>query len=118
MNAREWSKYLARDLHCLHCGRDDETLIPHHRINRGSGGAGIHSKRNQPSNVVVMCSAFNTLMESDADAAQEAVARGWKLRSFEDPTMRPVWDAMRCRWMFLDNQYGSFEAYDWPESDV
>lgn len=118
MNAREFGKLLARDGYCLACGNDGDTVVVQHRINRGFGGSGANSKRNQPSNLVVLCSDYNQRMESDADTAQQARARGYKLESWQDPQMVPVWDAVRSKWMFLDNQYGSFEAYDWPESDV
>ena len=115
MNAREFGKLLSRDLHCLHCGLEDETLVVQHRINRGMGGAGANSKRNKPSNLLVLCSAFNGLIESDPDAAQEARARGYKLESWQDPLMQPVWDSLRSKWLFLDDSYGSFEAYEWDE---
>lgn len=54
-------------------------------------------------------------MESDADAAQEAIARGWKLKSYENPLERPVWDAVMNRWYFLDDAYNVFQADDWDE---
>jgi hypothetical protein len=115
MNAREFSKLLQRDLHCLECGRDDDTLVVHHRINRGMGGAGTYSKRNQPSNLMVVCSDFNQRMEADPDAQQLAKSRNWKLESWQSPEDLPVWDAPRQRWMFLDNSYQSFEAYEYGE---
>jgi hypothetical protein len=115
MTPREFKKLLARDRHCLHCGLDDDTLIPQHRINRQMGGAGTASKRNRPSNLIVICSAFNTAMESNADAAQEARARGWKLDSWQDPVFEPVWDATHSLWLMLDDEFGSVALLNWDE---
>ena len=115
MNAREWARYLTRHPYCLHCGTDDETISPHHRINRQAGGSAKASKRNQPSNIIPICSAFNGIMESDPDAAQEARARGWKLASYENPLERPVWDVTLNRWYYLDDAYNAFECFDWDE---
>jgi hypothetical protein len=111
MNAREFGKYLERDYYaCAHCGLDDETLVPNHRAGRGMGSV---KSRNRPSNIITICSYYNQLIESNADAAQEALARGWRLASWQDPLMVPVWYAHRNRWMFLDDNFGSAEALDW-----
>jgi len=29
---KQFRKYLARDSHCLHCGLQDDTLVPQHRV--------------------------------------------------------------------------------------
>lgn len=79
------------------------------------GGAGTASKRNQPSNLVVLCSAFNQAIEQDADAAQLAVSRGYKLRSWQDPLFVPVWDAVHGLWLSLDDAYGSVALLNWDE---
>jgi 5-methylcytosine-specific restriction endonuclease McrA len=112
---KDFKRLLARDRHCLHCGRDDDTLIPQHRINRQMGGAGTASKRNQPSNLVVLCSAFNQAIESDPDAAQEARARGWKLESWQDPLFEPVWDSVHRLWVSLDDDFGSVVLLHWDK---
>ena len=115
MTPKDFKRLLARDRHCLHCGLDDDTLIPQHRINRQMGGAGTASKRNKPSNLIVLCSAFNGLIESDADAAQEAGARGWKLQSWQDPLFEPVWDSVHSMWLSLDDEFGSVALLDWDK---
>lgn len=113
MNAREFQKYLERDYYaCVHCGIDNDTLVPNHRAGRGMGSV---KSRNRPSNIVTICSYYNGLIEADADAAQEAIARGWRLASWQDPEMTPVWYAHRNRWMYLDDNYGAYEAHDWDE---
>jgi hypothetical protein len=66
------------------------------------GGAGTASKRNRSSNLIVLCSAFNTAIESDPDAAQEARVRGWKLESWQDPLFEPVWDSVHKLWIMLE----------------
>lgn len=71
------------------------------------GGSKNGSKRNLPSNLIVLCHNFNTLIESDAKAAQRARAFGYKLESWQDPLMCPVWDALAGRWVLFDNDYGS-----------
>jgi hypothetical protein len=106
MTPKEFKKLLTRDLACLHCGLDDDTLIPQHRINRQMGGAKKGSARNQPSNLLVFCSAFNGLIESDSKAAQLARERGWKLDSWQDPLTEPVWSAPRNAWVLLDDDFG------------
>lgn len=116
MKRSDWLKLLARDsFKCLHCGLDDDTLVPQHRINRQMGGAGIASKRNRSSNLIVLCHNFNSLIESDANAAQEARARGWKLQSWQDPLFEPVWDSVHSMWLSLDDQFGSVALLDWDK---
>ena len=100
MNGKEFAKFLNRDGGCWHCGVDDETLIPHHRLNRGMGGSKV---RDVPSNVIVICSAFNTVMESDPVAASLARSYGWKLRAGDDPLLVPVFGP--GGWFFLDNKF-------------
>jgi len=66
LNPKAFAKFLNRDKACVHCGTTDSTLIPQHRINRGMGGSKL---LNKPSNIVVLCSAFNGLIEANAEAA-------------------------------------------------
>ena len=103
---KEFKKLLARDLACLHCGRDDETLVPQHRINRQMGGAGKASKRNAPSNLIVLCSEFNARIEFDSPQAQIARLNGCKLSSWQNPLVVPVWSAPRNAWVLLDDSFG------------
>jgi hypothetical protein len=104
MKASEFRRYLERDgHHCLHCGTD-QGLVPNHRADRGAGG---FKGAEIPSNVVVMCGAFNGLIEADADAAELARTYGWKLRSWElgDSLILPVYDRAYQGWFYLDNDY-------------
>jgi hypothetical protein len=106
MNAKQFQRYLARDGGCIHCG-ESEAVAPHHRVNRGMGGS---KSRDVPSNVIVMCSAMNTAMESDAGTAEQAREFGWKLRSFEDPLKVAVWHQVRSVWLLFDDAYGWVES--------
>lgn len=101
MNPKAFQKFLDRDLGCAHCGIIDDTLIPNHRQNRGFGGS---KERNKPSNIVVLCSAFNGLIEANADAAALAQAHGIKLMSWQDPESEPIYYAAESAWYLLDNQ--------------
>jgi len=106
MTPKEFKKLLARDLACLHCGLDDDTLVPQHRVNRQMGGAGKTSIRNLPSNLIVLCSQFNQEIEASATAATLARERGWKLSSFQDPLTEAVWSQVKREWVLLDNKFG------------
>lgn len=101
MTGKEFAKYVSRDQRCYHCGRLDETLVPQHRIGRGMGSK--NAKAEQPSNVIVLCSAANGLIESDADFAERARRAGWKLDSWQDPEVEPVYDVQSGLWFTLDN---------------
>lgn len=102
MNAKEFAKLVARDGYCFHCG-ETEAISPNHRANRGMGGS---KKRDVPSNLVVLCSAQNTAIESNVAAAKLAKEFGWKLESWQDPIAEPIYDAMSGVWYLLDNSYG------------
>lgn len=104
MTPKEFRKYLDRDLYCLHCG-DTDTLIPQHRKNKQMGGS---KKRDVPSNIIVLCAELNGLMEASHAHAQMAKACGWKLASFENPLVIPVWDSMRNVWLLLDDNFNSY----------
>lgn len=101
MNRREFERFLARDGYCLHCGAT-EALSPNHRANRGHGG----SKRAEAaSNVVVLCSLFNGLIEADAKAAGMAKRFGWKISRYDNPREMPVYDTVSGQWFLLDDNY-------------
>lgn len=103
MNQREFRRYLDRDGgKCLHCGTT-EGLVPQHRRNRGAGGS---MARNVPSNIIVLCSAFNGFMEADAVAAGRAVAYGWKVQGEDAWELIPVYDVTAQGWFILDDHYG------------
>lgn len=102
MNLKKFSKLLARDSYCLHCGLDDDTLVVQHRSNRGSGG---YKAGNNPANYVLLCSAFNTLIESDAKAAGMARRFGYKLSRYDNPAEKPVYDVMAGNWFILNTDW-------------
>lgn len=103
MRPREFARYLERDGHkCLHCATT-EGLVPQHRKNRGMGGSKL---RDVPSNIIVLCSAYNGQIEADAQAASQAVAYGWKVVGMDAPELVPVYDRGAQGWFLLDNNYG------------
>ena len=111
MNKAQFDKYLRRDdNHCWHCGLDDDTLVPQHRAGRGMGSV---KSRNAPANIIVLCSAFNGLIEADADAARKARQFGWKIDSWTDPLFEPVFDVVSQNWFLLDNDFGKAPLYKW-----
>ena len=104
MNAKEFQKYLDRDFgRCVHCGLDDDTLVPQHRKNRGFGGS---KERNAPSNIITLCSAYNGRIEADAKAAKFAREMGWKLDSWDDPAEVPFYS--EGQWWLLTDDFGRF----------
>ena len=102
MNAKQFAKLVDRDSHCLHCG-EVEAISPNHRINRQMGGS---KKRDGTANLVILCSQFNGLIESNAQAAAMAKRYGWKLESWQDPLEIPVTDLCSGVAYLLDNDYG------------
>lgn len=107
MKPKEFDKYMRRDGEkCLHCGTT-EGLVPQHRKNRGMGGS---KERDVPSNIIVMCSAFNERIEQDAEAAQRAVQYGWKVVGMDTPWLVPVYDVTAQGWFLLDDSYGRLFA--------
>ena len=112
MTPKQFQVFLDRDGHaCLHCGLQDDTLIPQHRAGKGMGS--VKSRRTRLSNIIVLCSAMNSLIESDADAAEEARRNGWKISGYADPLTVPVRDAAGVWWL-LDDFGGRYLA-DAPE---
>lgn len=104
MNAKQFQRLLARDGgYCLHCGAT-EALSPNHRANRGMGGSKV---RDVPSNLVVLCSLFNGLIESNAQASLVAKEYGWKLNTWQNPLEIPVFDTQKREWHLLDDEYGT-----------
>lgn len=109
MKPVEFRKYLDRDNgECYHCGTNDATLVPQHRIGRGMGGS---KSRNQPSNVITFCSYANGLLESNAEFAALARTRGWKLESWQDTTDVVVFHAPTAQWWLLDDNYGRMPLF-------
>lgn len=103
MNGRAFAKYLARDLHCpCGCVGVEDTFVPQHRAGRGMGGS---KSLDVPSNIIVMCSSLNGLIESDARYADTARRYGWKLHRWEDSATVPFYDAVTSTWNLIDNDF-------------
>lgn len=62
--------------------------------------------RDVPSNIVVLCSYLNGLIESSASHARMAKTYGWKLESWQDPLTSPVYDTQKREWILLDDDFG------------
>lgn len=100
MTPKQFQKFIDRDGGgCVHCGITDG-LVPHHRANRGMGGS---KARDVPANIVTMC-AFNTLMESDPDAAAFARDKGWKISTHDDPELVAVFNVNFGKFVMLTNR--------------
>jgi hypothetical protein len=102
MNKKSFDRFLARDICCSHCGTTDDTLIPQHRLNRGMGGSKV---LDRPSNIIVLCSEANFLLESNSKFAELGRKFGWKLERGQEPDSTPVY--MGNGWYLLDNEYGT-----------
>lgn len=109
LTTAQWQKLLDRDGgRCIHCGAT-EALAPHHRVNRGMGG---RKSLEVSSNLVVVCSLFNGLMESDAKVAEYAKSRGIKLLNWQDPKKFPVWDEVSQGMFWLLDDYTRVRAVE------
>jgi hypothetical protein len=91
MKPNEFKKYEARDTHCPHCGVGVPYLVPHHRKNRGMGGSKL---LDTPSNILLVCALLNGAMEQQSEVAEDAKRYGWKLESWQDPLVIPIYDAI------------------------
>jgi hypothetical protein len=98
---KQFRKFLDRDGGCIHCGETD-AVAPHHRLNRGMGGS---KSRDTASNIVVLCSTMNNLVESNADVAERARENGWKLRNGQNPRTTPIWLPRLGFWALLNDDY-------------
>lgn len=110
MTPKQFQKYLDRDFgRCWHCGSSGDDLVPHHRKNRQMGSK--NASAEQDSNILVMCANFNSEMESSAEAAEYARRMNWKLDSWSDPQLEPVYDTYIGDWWILNNGFVRVE-YD------
>lgn len=84
-----YRRLFARDLSCVWHGRDcdQEMLVPQHRANRGIGG---YRAGDALSNLVLLCSSANWLVEHDAALADDARRLGIKISRHADPRTVPV----------------------------
>ena len=101
MTPKQFAKHLALQPYCPHCG-DTETLVPNHRANRGAGSP---KSLNKPSNILVLCSMMNGLIESDAKAAATARRYGWKLSKWDNPAEKPYYDLLDGKWYLLGDDF-------------
>lgn len=104
MTPKQFQRYIDRDQSCVHCG-ETEAIAPNHRANRGMGGS---KAKDVPSNIVILCSQLNGLIESNATQRALAIAYGWKLTAGQDPKLTPVF--IRGKWYLLDDQFGKVEV--------
>lgn len=103
MKPKDFARLVDRDGGCVHCGAV-EAISPNHRANRGMGGS---KQRDTPSNLVVLCSELNGLIESDARLAEIAKSYGWKLSTWQKPVQIPVYNSLKKQWYLLDDEYGA-----------
>jgi hypothetical protein len=114
MKAKEFEKFLYRDFGCIHCG-DVEAVSPHHRLNRGMGGSKL---RDNPANIIVLCSSLNSVLESDPKSAERARNLGWKLRSGQDSREVAVYYPKYRSWYRLDDEYKRELVSDSPVTAI
>lgn len=72
----------------------------HHRRNRQMGGSKI---LDRPDNLLMICAAWNVLIESNAEAANQARDWGHKLSSW-DGFDRPVFDKTQMKWFCINEK--------------
>lgn len=102
MTPKQFQRYLDRDGGCLHCGLNDETLVPQHRKGKGLGGSKL---LDNSSNIIVFCSYYNGLIESNAIEAEKAIYYGWKVSRWQSPEEIPVFSVISGKWWILTNDY-------------
>lgn len=111
MKAKDFDRLVQRDICCLHCG-ETERISPNHRANRGMGGS---KALDRPSNLIVLCSEMNSLIESNWFYRDLAIMYGWKLSKYETPEDKPVFDSRLWKWFLLDNDYNRTEITNWQQ---
>jgi hypothetical protein len=79
---------------------DQQTLVPHHRANRGMGG---RKSANVMSNLVWLCSEMNGRIEAQALFASVARGRAIKISSHDNPEHVPIIHAVHGRCLLLDD---------------
>lgn len=93
-----------RDGHrCAYTGIESDTLVPHHRANRGMGG-GSHEIQN----LVWLDSIINGRVENDLQS--DALARGIKISKYSKPEEMPIMHSVHG-WVYLKPD-GTIDAVD------
>ena len=64
---------------------------------------------DRPSNLMVLCSEVNGLIESNHFYRDLALMYGWKLERWQVPENEPVFDSRLWKWFLLDNEFGRIE---------
>lgn len=86
-----------RDGHvCAYTGIESDTLVPHHRANRGMGGG-----KHEIANLVWLDSILNGRVEHDLQAA--ALARGIKISKYANPAETPILHAVHGLVLLTDD---------------
>jgi hypothetical protein len=80
---------------CAWSGIETETLVPHHRANRGAGG---FKGADRLSNLVLVDSIANGRFESDLQ--QKAKLLGFKISRYADPESIPLFHKVHG-WVLL-----------------
>ena len=80
---------------CAWSGVETETLVPHHRANRGAGG---FKGADRLSNLVLVDSIANGRFESDLQ--QKAKLLGFKISRYADPESIPLFHKVHG-WVLL-----------------
>lgn len=84
---------------CAYTGLASDRLVPHHRANRGMGGA---RSSDALSNLVLVDSLINGRFEDDLQRlAQE---RGFKISRYALPGSIPLFHAGYGSWVLLDDE--------------
>ena len=80
---------------CAWSGVETDTLVPHHRANRGAGG---FKRADRLSNLVLVDSIANGRFE--ADLQEKAKLLGFKISRYADPESIPLFHKM-WGWVLL-----------------
>lgn len=81
---------------CAWSGLESDTLVPHHRANRGAGGFKAGDKL---SNLVLVDSIANGRFESDLQ--RRAQLLGFKISRYADPQSIPIFHQCFGGWVLL-----------------
>jgi hypothetical protein len=65
---------------------------------------------DRPSNLMVLCSEVNGLIESNHLYRDLAIAYGWKLERWQVPEETPIFDSRLWAWFLLDNEFNRIEV--------